>query len=312
VSGLLRAEVLRFASRRLFRLAAVLAVTGVLAAALISFVQSSRDPNSGLAEARDQVANCERARERFLAEDPRGSAEEWQCPTVEELREGYDKRFEYAETMPDVSRGVAAALFVASVIIGASFVGAEWGSGSITTLLTWEPRRGRILAAKVIALVVLLALATAVVLAWLAVAFLPVGAFRGSLDGLTRSTWWTLAGIWARGAGLASFGAAVAAGIATLTRNTAGVVGVAFAYGVILDPLLGSVRGGRLRPWLLQHNVPRLLGFLNVPRPEAEVSSGFVTQPLMLSAFRPLVLLAIYAAAILAIAYATFRSRDVT
>jgi hypothetical protein len=97
-----------------------------------------------------------------------------------------------------------------------------------------------------------------------------------------------------------------------VARNSVGVVGAAFAYGVIIDPLLGSIRGGRLRPWLLQHNVPRLLGFLEVPRPEADMASGVITQQFALSVYRPVVLLALYAAVVLAIAYAVFRSRDVT
>jgi hypothetical protein len=312
VIGLVRAEVLRFTSRRLFRLAAALAVGGVLAAAMLTFIRSSRDPDAGLADAREEVVSCQRARKAYLEERPAGSADEFFCPTVIEARAAYDKRFVYVETVPDVSRGVAAVLFVASVVAGASFVGAEWGSGSMTTLLTWEPRRGRVLAAKVIAVVCMLALAAALLLALLAVAFLPAGAFRGTTRGLSGSTWWTLAGIWARGAALASFGGAVAAGIATLTRNSVGVVGTAFAYGVIIDPLLGSLRGGRLRPWLLQHNVPRLLGFLEVPQPETAVQSGFIAQQPVLSVYRPIVLLTLYAAAVLAIAYAVFRSRDVT
>jgi len=35
-------------------------------------------------------------------------------------------------------------------VIGASSIGAEWQARSITTLLTWEPRRARVLAAKVV------------------------------------------------------------------------------------------------------------------------------------------------------------------
>ncbi len=310
--GLLRAEVLRFASRRLFRYAAVLAVGGVLVGAMLAFVRSSSDPNAGLADARQEVANCERAQRAFVEEYPSAPPGDFYCPTINELRDAYDKRFVYAETIPNVSRGVAAALFVASVLIGASFVGAEWGSGSMTTLLTWEPRRGRILAAKVIALVLLPSLGAVLLLALLAMAFLPVSVFRGSTAGLDGSTWWTIAGIWARAAGLAAFGASVAAAIATLTRNSVGVVGVAFAYGVILDPLLGSVRSGRLRPWLLQHNVPRLLGFLSVPQPDTQTSIGVASPDVALTVQRPILLLTLYAAVILAMAYAAFRSRDVT
>jgi hypothetical protein len=150
-------------------------------------------------------------------------------------------------------------------------------------------------------------------LAFLDVVFLPVGALRGTTEGLGRSMWWTLAGIWARGAGLAAFGAMIAAGIATIARNTAAVVGVAFAYGIILDPILGAIRRGAFRPWLLQHNVPRLLGFPDVPQPEPQFAGGTIfRQPMALGPGRPLILFAICAAIVLAVAYLMFRTRDVT
>jgi ABC-2 type transport system permease protein len=308
--GLVGAEVVRFASRRLFRFIAVLAVAGILAAAITAFVQSSKDPKAGLEAARQEVANCEQHRLEFQNQN---KGAQFDCPSLADIAPQYDKRFLYAETIPDASRGVAVALFVLCVVLAASFVGAEWGSGSMTTLLTWEPRRGRVLAAKVIAAVALLALASALLLALLAVVFLSVGSLRGTLDGLTRSVWWTMAGIWLRGAGLAAFGAAIACGIATISRNTAGTIGVAFAYGVILDPLLGVIRHGRYRPWLLQHLLPRVLG-LPVEVPQDTDFSGGVIPSIQrtLSVARPVVVLACYAAAVLAVAYAALRTRDVT
>ena len=312
MTGLFLAEIRRATSRRLFRLLAALAVFGVIFAAVIVFIQSSKDPNSGLEQARREVAMCEQHRAQFIDRVPEGEEGEFVCPTVEELRDAYDKRFHYSD-ITDVSRGVAFPLFALSVLIGASFVGAEWGTGSLATLLTWEPRRGRVLVAKVVACVVLLALCVAAFLAFVAIVFFPVAALRGTTAGVDASTWWTLAGIWARAAALATFAGAVGAGLATLTRNTAGGLGAGLAYALILDPLLGQWRQGRYRPWLLMHLFPRLLGLpVDVPQKTPPGSFEPIFEIRQLSPTRPLVLLTIYAAGLIAIAYASFRARDVT
>ena len=309
MTGLVRAEVIRFTSRRLFRYIAVLAVAGIAASAVIAFVQSSNDPDAGLEAARLQVADCEGFKQSVRPEQK----SEIDCPSVEALAAQFDKRFRYTEAMPDATRGVSVAFFILSFVVAASFMGAEWGSGSMTTLLTWEPRRGRVLVAKVIAAAGLLALAAALLLALLDVVFIPVASLRGTTAGLTGSVWWTLAGIWLRGAALATFAAFVACAISTITRNTAGAIGVAFGYGVIIDPLLGTIRSGRFRPWLLQHLLPRLLGLpVEVPQPEFAEPGVVPTIQTTLTAVRPVVVLSIYAAAVLALAYAAFRARDVT
>ncbi len=312
MTGLVRAELLRFISRRLFRAIGAIAVLLVLVSVVISFLQSSNDPDAGLEAARRDVAACEASRgqfegEKFPTEQPESG---FFCPTVEDLAGQYDKRFDYVDTMPDVSRLIAVALFVLSFVVGASFMGAEWGSGAMTTLLTWEPRRGRVLVAKVIAGTLLMAAASVLLLALIAVVYLPVASLRGTTRGLDGSVWWTLFGVWARGAGLAMFGSAVAMAISTITRNTAGAVGVAFGYGVILDPLLGVIRRGAYIEWLLQYNIARFLGFVDLPQRQPDVSTGFVQTQEALGISRPAILFAIYAAIALGIAYATMRSRD--
>jgi ABC-2 type transport system permease protein len=300
VIGLIRSEMLRFTSRRLFRALGVLVVAGLIAAALIAFLQSSKDPNAGRVAAQQDVARCKADEARAQADAPPGTAPiTFGCSSVDELARTYDKRFRYATTMPDATRGVAVAFFILSFVVAASFVGADWASGSTTTLLTWEPRRGRVFAAKVIASSILVAAAAVAALALLDVLFLPVAALRGTTAGVGGSLWWTLAGVWMRGAALAVFGACVASSIATISRNTAGAIGVAFGYGVILENILLFIRGGRLRPWLLQELFLRVIGV--VPLEGAAASN-----------VRAAILLSLYGIGALAVAYASFRARDVT
>src|SRR5687768_4237204 len=44
-------------------------------------------------------------------------------------------------------------LFMGALIGGAAVVGGEWWSGGVTTLLTWDPRRVRVLLARLAAIV---------------------------------------------------------------------------------------------------------------------------------------------------------------
>jgi hypothetical protein len=295
-----RSEMLRFTSRRLFRALALLVIAGLVAAAVIAFVESSKDPNAGRAAAQSDYARCKADEAQAQADAPPGSGRVvFDCSSVEELSVAYDKRFRFAETMPDATRGVAVAFFILSFVVAASFVGADWASGSTTTLLTWEPRRARVFAAKVIATCLLLAAAAVVTLALLAVLFIPVAALRGTTEGVTGSLWWTLAGVWVRGAALTVFGGCLAASIATISRNTAGAIGVAFGYGVILENILLFIRGGRLRPWLLQELFQRVLGV--VPFEGAAASN-----------LRATILLSIYGAGTIAVGYLVMRTRDVT
>jgi ABC-2 type transport system permease protein len=311
VIGLLRAEVRRMFSRRLFRLLGGLAVLALLVSAAVVFARSSNDPQSGLAAAQREVANCEHMRAQQLQQ---GGPKDIQCPTIDEMRGAFDRRFNYAHTIPEATRNVALPLFFVGFIVGASFVGAEWGSGVMTTLLTWEPRRGRVLASKTIAAVAIVAVAIALFLALLAVVYLPVGALRGTTAGMTGAVWRTVTGIWLRAAGLAAFGTVLGAGLATLTRNTAGSVGIGFVFGAIIDPLLAQVWHGRFRFWGFQHNFPRLLGLpVEVPEPVQNAGPGVtMSSQMTLSITRPIVLLTIYGIGLFMLAWAVFRARDVT
>ncbi|MEX2394750.1 MAG: ABC transporter permease subunit, partial [Actinomycetota bacterium] len=202
--ALLGAEFYRALSRRLFRVLLGVALLIIVLVSVIAYFDSSGDPDSGLALARQEVEQCERSRAEFeqIPAERRPFDEEFECPTLEQARGNYDSRFTFAEEMPESTRGVALALFGFSLVVAASFVGAEWGSGTMTTLLTWEPRRGRILAAKTIAIAVVLAVVVAVLLAFICGVFFIIASIRGITEGTDGGTWWTLAGIWLRGSAI--------------------------------------------------------------------------------------------------------------
>jgi ABC-2 type transport system permease protein len=301
------AELQRFLSRRLFRwlgLAVLVVITGL---AVITFFESSKDPNSGVAQAQRDIAACERAERQAAPHE--GEPVDFGCGTVGDLQQVYDERYRYAQNQSDTFQGFGVFLMILGLVGGASFVGAEWGTGSMTTLLTWEPRRGRVLLAKLLAAALLIAAVSALILFLLSVVFLPAGIWRGTMAGAGRSFAWSQASFGVRGIGLSVFGSAVAIGLATLLRSTAGAIGVGFFYGAIADFLLSIWREGFLERWMLRYNIARLLDVPVVTDSDAFGPPTLGTQP---SAARSALLLTAYAVGFLGVAWAAFRSRDVT
>jgi hypothetical protein len=136
-------------------------------------------------------------------------------------------------------------LAVGALFAGASVAGAEWRTGSMATLLTWEPRRVRVLVARLTA--VLLA-ATVIGLALqvvFALALLPALLAHGSTAGADAAWLRGLVAGVARSAVLTGLAATLGASLAMIGRNTAVALGAAFVY---LNVLEGALRVWK--PWL--------------------------------------------------------------
>ena len=155
-------------------------------------------------------------------------------------------------SMPDVPLGTAFPLVVIGWLLGASFIGAEWHAGTVTTLLTWEPRRVRVVLAKaIVGIVAVFALTLA--LQAVLTAFLALAA---SLNGSTTGAegWLTETGAVAvRVSLLAALAGAIGFAFAAVGRNTAAALGVGFAYVVVVENLVRGLRPEWSR-WLFGEN----------------------------------------------------------
>ncbi len=258
MTALVRAEMLRLISRRLFRvlLAGVVGVT--LLVGLIVFVRTAGG------------------------------------------------NFRYATAMPLGMRIAAQPLFTLSVVVGASFLGAEWACGAMTTFLTWEPRRGRVLGTKIAAAALLVALATLAVLLLVALVLVPSGIAHGTTAGMNGEWWRSLAGLWLRGAALSAMGAGLGLGLAGLLRNSAGPIATWLVFEFVVSQLLVLWRPGLFR-WMPGANVQQ---FLSADEIVGVTING--TQLFGFSGIRAGLVLAVYAAGLIAASYAAFRARDVT
>ncbi|CAN5635985.1 hypothetical protein BH24ACT26_BH24ACT26_23110 [soil metagenome] len=296
--GLVGVEVRRLLARRVVRVVGLLVVLGIGLGATLTFINSD-----AITPARE--ATIERATRRevkrcvghFPSEEDRSVARE-ECERnvfvpVEDPRL-------FLTELKGVAIGTTVPLVILSWLIGATAIGAEWHAGTMTTLLTWEPRRVRVLTAKLTAAALLAFVAAVVTQLLVGGALLPSALLHGSTEGADGAWLRSTAAIVARGAAMSSFATVIGFSIASVARNTAAALGAGFVYSAVIDPLVGAFRPQWHR-WLLVENVALFitgqeLAFPMLGRDTMDAS----------------VVLLIYIAVTGGIALLLFRQRDVT
>lgn len=146
-------------------------------------------------------------------------------------------------------------------LLGASFVAAEFSSGSMGNWLTFQPRRLRVAASKL----------SAATLAGVALALFGVGLSLLAVTGVTTinrpdaslklpdaapTTTEPLSVSLLRIVVVVALGGLGGAAIGLLLRSTAAVVGLVLGYGVVVEGFIASGIGdGRFRPWTVSLNI---------------------------------------------------------
>ena len=100
---------------------------------------------------------------------------------------GVDRLF-HLSSLRGVLEGTSPILVIASWLLGASVIGADWHAGTVTTALTWEPRRVRLLLAKLAACLAVTFVLVMVLQGLLAGALTAAAVLRGTTDG-TGAAW---------------------------------------------------------------------------------------------------------------------------
>ena len=155
--------------------------------------------------------------------------------------------------LPDVLMGTSLVLVSVAWMLGASAIGADWHAGHVTTILTWEPRRGRVMLAKIAASLASVFVVSLVIQALLGAALAAAAAGAGSTAGADAAWLAESAGVALRVALLSTIFAGFGFGLASAGRNTAVALGVGFGYLVIVENLVRGLRP-QWTPWLLTEN----------------------------------------------------------
>jgi ABC-2 type transport system permease protein len=153
------------------------------------------------------------------------------------------------------NRGATLMILLAcvAILVGATFAGADWGSGSMSNQLLFEPRRSRVWLVKASAVALACTAAAAVLLAlfWGA-----LGAIAGSRGiAVSQATWTAI--LQASGRDLALVAGVALGGYALtmLLRHTVGTLGLLFGYAVVGEGLAAALPVDRMSQWSMAHNV---------------------------------------------------------
>ena len=321
---LVRMEILRLWSRRLLKVSASAVLLLVTAIVMIDGAQSSKRDAAAFERFKAErlagydafvAANPPAAGDGFpsradVERDPAGSC--FAAPITGDAGPGDvnacgsppKQPYVTVAKLPDFGRAVAVICAFAAFLIGASAAGAEWSAGTMASLLYWEPRRVRVVLAKVLGLVIVIGMLVIAAEALFSALALGAGSARGTTAGLTSGVWMSYLLLVGRAALFAGFAATLGFSIAFATRATAAAVGIAFVYFAILENLLVA-----WKVWLSPYVIGRLLfGWLE----NGSFVRGSGNEAVALTGVRSGITLAIYGLVMLIAATVWFRQRDVT
>lgn len=205
-----------------------------------------------------------------------------------------------------------ALLFIAA-ILPASFVGAEYRSGTMENLLLWEPRRMRVMGAKLAAGMTWSAVLHGTLLLGLVVVFYPIAALRGSTSGADLGYWGLVFSIIGRGAIAAALASAIAMAVAFITRFSAGAIAALIGYGIFMGFTIPVLARSFLSSEVLVNTQAFLRGgevpeWRRIRRPEGWTDDVFLVHHGSLTAG---VYLLVYAVMATSLAMWLFHRRDV-
>jgi ABC-2 type transport system permease protein len=218
----------------------------------------------------------------------------------------------------DLSRGLGPTVIVLLagllMLLGTTFAGADWSSGSMSNQLLFEPRRLRVWAAKAAAVFVVAGVISAVVLAAFWAAILLLASSRG-IDVSPHVTSYIRSES-LRGVALAAAGALGAFALTMFFRSTVATLGILFGLALVGSLILAAL--GVSDRWFPHVNVGAgILGSVHYfvpPPPSCRTQQGFSA---VCSGERTVTkgdaaaYLGVFLAVAVALSAASFRRRDV-
>jgi hypothetical protein len=238
IQALLGAELRRFFARRVMRFAFAF---GIALSTLVLVILTVRS----------DVGVSSRSQEQFVCNGPTiapntigpgtiapGKDAGQDCTTrVIISNVQHDRRLRIHDNLSDTIKGSGFAMVFVAFVIGASFVGAEFGAGSLSTQLIFEPRRVRVVTVKAIAVGIGLAVLSVALLLYIAVLQWAGSSLRGIVNDLDGSWFAARAGDTGRVAAAVALAGITTFAITVVARRTvaavAGLLIVGWASAII-------------------------------------------------------------------------------
>jgi ABC-type transport system involved in multi-copper enzyme maturation permease subunit len=324
---LVRAEFARLAARRFTRVALGLSAIGYLIAVGLLWHTHNRTTPADIAQAtaqRDQqivqdTAYIEQCKSRVPAEQQLEAC--GMAPTPESYPITHflsNQPFPPSE-VADFALAVGVATAMLAFLLAATFIGAEWSSKNLIAWLFWEPRRLRVMAAKLLALLSsVLVLAVLAQLVWFGTAKLLLH-YRGnpvsSLGAEAEHFWSDVVSTQSRAALLVLVTALIGFGLASLMRNSAAALGVAFVYFAVVENVIRALNP-ELQPYLFTTNIAAWIadsGITVYGKQVYDPVEGYLTaREIVISNAHGGVMLLVFAGVVTAAALAVFARRDLS
>lgn len=323
-SRLLVVELLRLFRRRFTRVLLGLCVVGYLVAIAFLWQAHSRVTASDMAQAtvqRDQqITQISQSITDCL--QVAGNTTE-QCGTVPTADEFpidqflVNSPFRPGDVGP-YGLAVGAAVALAGFMLAATYIGAEWSSKNIVAWLFYEPRRLRLMWAKLTAVSgVVLVLSALAQFLWALTARLLLSS-RGlpvsSLGPAAAQFWPDILRLQVRAGLLVVPMVVLGFGLANLIKNTAAALGVAFVYLAVVESVLRAISPS-LQPYQFTTSALAWVnkgGITVYGDPVYDQKQGFVMpQEIHVSNLHGGVTMMVYALVVAAISIALFRRRDI-
>ncbi len=254
----LDAEIRRFWARRIVR---VMLLAGVVLVALVVVIGTVKGHPS-------RTVTIDPTTGRRVSVEPGGSYSQQQFGVSgEPVFAEDDTRTNVGKDLEDVLQGTGVALLFAGFAIGASFVGAEYNVGSLTTQLLFEPRRARVHAAKAAAVTIGAASFALAIMGTVAVAMYVGSEVHGVVQGVDGTFLADRFGEALRIAAAVGAGAAMTYCVTLVARrSSAGLIAFYLQY-----PLLFLIDPAKKPYGVLSHYAP-IRGLLAIVIDPAHVS----------------------------------------
>jgi len=309
--NLVRAELSRLLARRFVQLMLLLLVACFCLTILVVLGKSKRPTEDMWIDAREQAVSVQRAWQ--LEYDACRNNPARPVATCESLKPGPVQPENYLYSVFTFSREIRELVYFLTAflaffgfLVAASFIGSELHSGSVVNLLLWRPNRTAVLGAK---LGVVLGFVAAISFAYTAIyvsTFYILAAATGWVGRVDEPGFWVdLVLVCLRGITLALTLSAVGFAIATIGRHTAAALGSLIGFVVvwelgarlIVETLNIDNNTGRDQWFLTSHVIAWMSG-----------RQGYSLTTFADSAMT----FAVIVACLTALAFVSFRRRDIT
>ena len=244
--GLLSAELRRFFSRRLMRVAFAFGIA--LSSIVLVIITARSDVTTGSQSQKNLV--CTDTSDPATIPQPSDTFPSNCVPQLSTSTVEHDRRVNIHDNLSDTIKGTGVAMTFVAFVIGASFIGAEFAAASIGSQLVFEPRRARVVAVKGLAVGIGLATLAIALLLYIAILQGAGSSLRGVFEGIDGAWFAARSGDIGRVAAAVALAGIASYAITVVTRRTVAAVAGLLVVGWVAA-IIGSLDNWR---WVAKYN----------------------------------------------------------